>query len=95
MKVIQRAGEYLGNNLSKFIQFFSPDEVIFTGGLVKENNILMEHIKRTLQKEMPKERFNRIKVRVSNLDKFGAALGATRLVSHAMFKTPLLELLGL
>lgn len=94
LKIIQKAGECLGTNLSKFIQFFAPDQVIFAGGLVREKNILTEHIEEALRREMPEEQLNEIKVRVSNLDKFGAALGATMLVSHEVFKTPLLELLS-
>lgn len=93
-EIFREAGYILGEKLSSFLQFFSPQEVILIGGLTRMGEILLPAIKKGIKKVIGEE-VKRYEFKITSLGEYGGALGATKLISHQIFKTPLLEMMSI
>ncbi|MDP4283757.1 MAG: ROK family protein [Bacteroidota bacterium] len=79
--VFKFTGEILGEALSNFVMFSSPEAIILFGGVIKAGNILLNPVKRSMEKNLLPIFQNKVKLLFSELKESDAAiLGASALV---------------
>lgn len=80
LDIFERTGTILGEAFANFVAFSSPEAIILFGGLAKAGDLLMEPIKRAMDKNMLKVFAGKTKLLVSQLKESDAAvLGASAL----------------
>lgn len=91
--ILRKAGEIFGSALAPFVQFFAPDALIIAGGIVRADESVVDAIRLGLESRINLWEVGRIEIRASRLDKFGGALGATKIIANHLLKAPLLNIL--
>jgi glucokinase len=79
MKVMTTAGKYLGVGIASFINVFSPDAIILTGGLTGAWDILVEEAVREASRRAFGQLFNGCKIVPSSLAGNAGIIGAAAL----------------
>lgn len=80
LDIFERTGTILGEAFANFVAFSSPEAIILFGGLAKAGDLLLEPIKRAMDKNMLKVYAGKTKLLVSQLKESDAAvLGASAL----------------
>ncbi|MCU7550510.1 ROK family protein [Chitinophagaceae bacterium LB-8] len=79
--VFDYTGEILGEALSNFVMFSSPEAVILFGGVIKAGDLLMKPVKEHMERNLLPIFQNKVKLLFSELKEADAAiLGASALV---------------
>ncbi|MDR1747233.1 MAG: ROK family protein [Tannerella sp.] len=79
-EIFEKTGEILGEAFADFIAFSSPEAIILFGGLTKAGNLIMDPIKRSMDKHVLKVFEGKTKLLFSQLKESDAAvLGASAL----------------
>ncbi len=79
--VFKFTGQILGEALANFVMFSSPEAVILFGGVCKAGKLLMDPVKKQMEKNLLPIFQNKIKLLFSELEESDAAiLGASALV---------------
>lgn len=81
--VRQFAG-YLALGLASIIHMFDPQMVILSGGLVQDNALLMEHLRRRLAQEVTAWAQRSLVVEASQLGYFGGVVGAAAVAEERL-----------
>ncbi|WP_106830293.1 ROK family protein [Parabacteroides pacaensis] len=80
LDIFEKTGTMLGEAFADFIAFSSPEAIILFGGLAKSGDLLMEPIKRAMDKNILKVFAGKTKLLLSQLKESDAAvLGASAL----------------
>lgn len=80
LDIFEKTGTMLGEAFTNFVAFSSPEAIILFGGLAKAGDLLLEPIKRAMDKNMLKVFAGKTKLLVSQLKESDAAvLGASAL----------------
>lgn len=80
LDIFEKTGTILGEAFANFVAFSSPEAIILFGGLAKAGDLLLEPIKRAMDKNMLKVYAGKTKLLVSQLKESDAAvLGASAL----------------
>ncbi|MEO8763589.1 MAG: ROK family protein [Ginsengibacter sp.] len=80
-EVFKFTGQILGEALANFIMFSSPEAIILFGGVIKAGKILMNPVKKHMEKNLLPIFQNKVKLLFSELKESDAAiLGASALV---------------
>lgn len=80
IEIFESTGEILGEAFADFISFSSPEAIILFGGLTRAGDLIMEPIKRALNKHVLKVFAGKTKLLLSELKESDAAvLGASAL----------------
>ena len=80
LEIFELTGEILGEAFADFIAFSSPEAIILFGGLTKAGDLIMDPIRRSMDKNVLGAYSGRIKLLVSQLKESDAAiLGASAL----------------
>lgn len=80
LEIFEKTGTMLGEAFANFVAFSSPEAIILFGGLAKAGDLLLEPIKRAMDKNMLKVFAGKTKLLVSQLKESDAAvLGASAL----------------
>lgn len=80
LDIFEKTGTMLGEAFANFVAFSSPEAIILFGGLAKAGDLLLEPIKRAMDKNMLKVFAGKTKLLVSQLKESDAAvLGASAL----------------
>lgn len=80
LDIFEKTGTMLGEAFANFVAFSSPEAIILFGGLAKSGDLLMEPIKRAMDKNMLKVFAGKTKLLISQLKESDAAvLGASAL----------------
>ncbi|MDR1407454.1 MAG: ROK family protein [Tannerella sp.] len=79
-EIFETTGEILGEAFADFIAFSSPEAIILFGGLTKAGNLLMDPIRRSMDRHVLKVFADKTKLLFSELNESDAAvLGASAL----------------
>jgi len=79
--VFKYTGKILGEALANFIMFSSPEAIILFGGVIKAGKLLMDPVKKNMEKNLLPIFQNKVKLLFSELKESDAAiLGASALV---------------
>jgi glucokinase len=79
-EIFETTGEILGEAFADFIAFTSPEAIILFGGLTKAGDLIMEPIRRSMEKNVLKVFAGKTKLLLSELKESDAAvLGASAL----------------
>lgn len=79
--VFKYTGEILGEALANFVMFSSPEAIILFGGVCKAGKLLMDPVKKSMEKNLLPIFQNKVKLLFSELKESDAAiLGASALV---------------
>ena len=79
--VFKYTGKILGEALANFVMFSSPEAIILFGGVIKAGNLLMNPVKKNMEKNLLPIFQNKVKLLFSELKESDAAiLGASALV---------------
>lgn len=92
-EIFRTAGRYIGTAIATLIQLYYPDKIILEGGLTQAGDILLKPIMDSVKEHVSDEQLNKVDIVTSKLEGYACALGVAKLVSHEVFKTPLLHLL--
>jgi glucokinase len=80
VEIFEKTGQILGEAFADFIAFSSPEAIILFGGLTKAGDLIMEPIKRSMEKNVLKVFEGKTKLLLSQLKESDAAvLGASAL----------------
>jgi glucokinase len=80
-EVFKYTGRILGEALANFVMFSSPEAIILFGGVIKAGKLLMDPVKKHMEKNMLPIFQNKVKLLFSELKESDAAiLGASALV---------------
>jgi glucokinase len=80
-EVFKFTGQILGEALANFVMFSSPEAIILFGGVIKAGKILMDPVKKHMEKNVLPIFQNKVKLLFSELKESDAAiLGASALV---------------
>lgn len=80
LEIFEATGTMLGEAFADFVAFSSPEAIILFGGLAKSGDLIMEPIKRSMEKNMLKVFEGKTKLLFSQLKESDAAvLGASAL----------------
>lgn len=93
LKIIRRAGEIMGETAFRFIEFFMPKQVIFTGNLVTNSSPYYDALIGAVARHMPKDEFERLDFQVTSLDKYAGAVGVTYLLAHDILHAPVKDMI--
>lgn len=79
--IFEQTGRILGQQCANFTAFYSPEAIIFFGGLIKAGNLLMEPIRQAYNENLYQTyQHHKAKILISALDDASAAiLGASAL----------------
>ena len=79
--VFKYTGQILGEALANFVMFSSPEAIILFGGVIKAGKLLMDPVKKSMEKNLLPIFQNKVKLLFSELKESDAAiLGASALV---------------
>jgi glucokinase len=79
--VFKFTGQILGEALANFVMFSSPEAIILFGGVIKAGKLLMDPVKKNMEKNLLPIFQNKVKLLFSELKESDAAiLGASALV---------------
>ena len=93
LEIFEATGTMLGEAFADFIAFSSPEAIILFGGLTKAGDLLMNPIKRALDKNILKIYAGKTKLLFSQLKESDAAvLGASALGWEVKEQNPALDL---
>lgn len=88
--ILTRAGAVLGKCLSTFAQYYAPSRIVFAGGLASEDSDLyFQSCVEAIERSMSPQWFARFEITRSQMDKYAAASGATRLLLNDRVRGPL------
>ena len=93
LNLLGRAGRHIGSVVAILMQLYYPEKIILGGGLIKAGEPLLDPLIETIKEWIVEEELKKVEITTSKLGEYAGALGATRLVSHEVFKTPLLHLI--
>jgi len=93
LSIVRQAGEILGETVSRFLEFFSPREVIFSGQLVTNSSPYYDALLAAVGRGMTRERYERMDFRVTALDKYAGAVGVTQLLAHDILHAPVKDMI--
>jgi glucokinase len=80
-EVFKYTGQILGEALANFVMFSSPEAIILFGGVIKAGKLLMDPVKKHMEKNLLPIFQNKVKLLFSELKESDAAiLGASALV---------------
>ncbi|MDR1675201.1 MAG: ROK family protein [Tannerella sp.] len=80
VEIFERTGQMLGEAFADFIAFSSPEAIILFGGLTKAGELIMDPIRRSMEKNVLKVYQGKTKLLFSQLNESDAAiLGASAL----------------
>ena len=80
LEIFEATGSMLGEAFADFVAFSSPEAIILFGGLTKAGDLIMNPIKRSMEKNMLKVYAGKTKLLFSQLKESDAAvLGASAL----------------
>jgi glucokinase len=80
-EVFKFTGQILGEALANFVMFSSPEAIILFGGVIKAGKLLMDPVKKHMEKNLLPIFQNKVKLLFSELEESDAAiLGASALV---------------
>ena len=92
LEIFEATGTMLGEAFADFVAFSSPEAIILFGGLAKSGDLIMNPIKRAMDKNMLKVFAGKTKVLFSQLKEADAAvLGASALGWEVKVQDPTLE----
>jgi|SRR5690348_1467682 len=88
-EVFKFTGQILGEALANFVMFSSPEAIILFGGVIKAGKLLMNPVKKHMEKNLLPIFQNKVKLLFSELKESDAAiLGASALVWEIKEKQP-------
>ncbi|MDR3260381.1 MAG: ROK family protein [Tannerella sp.] len=80
VEIFEKTGQILGESFADFIAFSSPEAIILFGGLTKAGDLLMDPLRRSMEKNVLKVFAGKTKLMFSQLKESDAAvLGASAL----------------
>ena len=92
LEIFEATGTMLGEAFADFVAFSSPEAIILFGGLAKSGDLIMNPIKRAMDKNMLKVFAGKTKVLFSQLKEADAAvLGASALGWEVKVQDPTLD----
>jgi predicted NBD/HSP70 family sugar kinase len=91
--IIQEAGVALGQMLAIMTDYYSPQRLIFTGGLVTDSTLYFDAAINTMRRRMVPSRFHSIQMQVTSLDKYAGALGITHMITNKILNAPIEDLI--
>ncbi len=82
-RAIRRLAGYLAAGAAAVIHLLDPELLIFSGGLVEDNPLLIESVRRRLPREVNAWTRRRVEVRASQLGYYGGVFGAAAVAAEA------------
>ena len=79
LDVIKQTGKYIGMGVINLLNCFNPDTVVFTGGLTKMGNMLLDLIKIEIQSKTYLEVIEDVRIEFGNLADMAGVVGAAGL----------------
>ena len=92
-EIFTKAGRHIGFAIAILMNLYYPDKIVLEGGLIQAGDVLFNPIMDSVGEHVSDEQLNKVEIVISRLEGYAGALGAARLVSHEVFKTPLLHLI--
>ncbi|MCD6419484.1 MAG: ROK family protein, partial [Synergistetes bacterium] len=83
-KVIHQAAKYLGMAMSSLVNILNPEAIIFSGGLSKEKELLVEPASKIIMQRAISEAAQSLKIETTELGREGPVLGAAALFLESM-----------
>ncbi len=83
-KVIYQAAKYLGMAMSSLVNILNPEAIIFSGGLSKEKELLVEPASKIIMQRAISEAAQSLKIETTELGREGPVLGAAALFLESM-----------
>ncbi|MBT3320052.1 MAG: ROK family transcriptional regulator [Clostridia bacterium] len=87
IKLLERAGEYIGIGVANAIDLFNPTLVIINGTLVADNEVLMNAIRKTVEEQTMPQIYSDVKIVESEIGVLASAIGAATLCLEKSTKT--------
>ncbi|MBN2289468.1 MAG: ROK family protein [Candidatus Glassbacteria bacterium] len=91
LDVIYEAGKYLGIAVVNLINVLNPSLIVFGGSMMKAGDLLLEPVERMVRTRALKHAAENLRLEVSGLGEYIAAIGAAALVMEEFFKPVKLE----
>jgi N-acetylmannosamine-6-phosphate 2-epimerase / N-acetylmannosamine kinase len=86
-RAIRRLAEYLAAGAAAVIHMLDPELLVFSGGLVEDNPLLIESVRERLPREVNAWPQRRIEVRASELGYYGGVFGAAAVAAEQLSET--------
>ncbi len=83
-RAIRRLAEYLAAGAAAVIHLLDPELLIFSGGLVEDNPLLIEAVRDRLPREVNAWAQRRVEVRASELGYYGGVFGAAAVAAEPL-----------
>ena len=88
LEIFEATGSMLGEAFADFVAFSSPEAIILFGGLTKAGDLIMNPIKRSMEKNMLKVYAGKTKLLFSQLKESDAAVLGASAVSYTHLTLP-------
>ncbi len=87
-KVLREAGHYLGIATANIVNLLNPGLIIIGGIISQAGDVVMKPLKTTFAEHALAKPADDVEIHLTELDRFGWALGAATLVLKKIFKEP-------
>ena len=85
LRLWQQAGERLGITLASVVNMLNPEWIVFSGGLSRARNLLLQPLRKTIQERSFPTPARTVKLVISKLDQDLGIVGAG-LLAHEAFR---------
>jgi glucokinase len=81
IRAFERGAFFLGAALASYLQLFSPQLIVLSGGVMESSDLLLHGIRQSLQRVASPSRLSMLQgVEVSAFPQMGAAIGSASLI---------------
>ncbi len=80
LSLLEEAGVWLGMGIATAVNLYSPDMVVLTGGVMRQNNLLLSIVQREVDRHVLKQLPRPFPIVLTELDEMQGALGAATLI---------------
>lgn len=92
IELIKEVGFYLGFAIVNLVNSFNPDLVVLNGEVTTFGSVLLDSIKRTVEKRLPSSVYSNLEIEFSSLPESPIFLGTIAMICEYVFENPDLKL---
>ena len=79
IRILREAGTYIGIGIANAVSFFNPAKIIIGGRLIRNNEILLNELVKTVKIKTLQQLYSEDLITVSEIGVFASAMGAATL----------------
>lgn len=88
VELIRYTGQRLGVGVANMLNLLNPGTVVLGGGITRAGDLLLDTVRRTVERMSLAESVSHVEIRASALNEWGIAVGAATLVLESALQDP-------